>query len=282
MKKIISRKEAADVLGVSLQTINNWIKKGLISCVTIHGRVNIERSSFDKIKGMLSDVAETENEILRYKKIINEEKSVLENVLQSLKMESNFIKSCNVKSLFSTAYVILSKGKCCDRTIDCVCRFIDGENYSDIGNVYGIKSARARQIVESGIRILNRVDKYSDILRENNRLRDELHRVNVTNKSLKQMCDSLQNDSGKYNIDKRDGDMPDIFYTKLSDIDFTIRCHNCLKSAEIDTVYDLVQFDRKDILKFRNFGHKTLMELDSFLENNGLSFGMKLDDIIKK
>lgn len=282
MKKLISRKEAAEVLGVSLQTINSWIKKGLISCVTIHGRVNIERSSFDKVKSMLSDVSDTEDEILRYKNRINEEKSILEDILHSLKMESDFIKSCNVKSLFSKAYIILSKGKCYDRTIDCVCRFIGGETYSDIGSVYGITSARARQIVESGIRILNRVDKYSDILRENNRLRDELYRANLTNKSLKQLCDSLQVDAGKCNIDKRDVDMPDIFYTKLSDIDFTIRCHNCLNSAEIYTVYDLVQFDRKDMLKFRNFGHKTLMELDSFLENNGLSFGMKLDDILKK
>ena len=64
--------------------------------------------------------------------------------------------------------------------------------------------------------------------------------------------------------------------SKLVDLDLSVRALNCLKAAEIDTLGDLVQFDKNDMLKFRNFGKKSLTELEELVENKGLSFGMNL------
>lgn len=60
---------------------------------------------------------------------------------------------------------------------------------------------------------------------------------------------------------------------KLSDLNLSVRALNCLKAAEVDTLGDLVQYNKNDLLKFRNFGRKSLTELDELLERLHLSFG---------
>ena len=70
--------------------------------------------------------------------------------------------------------------------------------------------------------------------------------------------------------------MRQLFKTKLSDLDLSVRALNCLKAAEVDTLGQLVKYHRSDLLKFRNFGKKSLTELDELLEKNGLAFGMDI------
>lgn len=68
--------------------------------------------------------------------------------------------------------------------------------------------------------------------------------------------------------------MRQLLKTKLVDLDLSVRALNCLKAAEVDTLGDLVRYNKNDLLKFRNFGKKSLTELDELLENMNLSFGM--------
>jgi DNA-directed RNA polymerase subunit alpha len=70
--------------------------------------------------------------------------------------------------------------------------------------------------------------------------------------------------------------MRQLLKTKLVDLDLSVRALNCLKAADVDTLGDLVTYNRNDLLKFRNFGKKSLTELDDLLENMGLSFGMDI------
>ena len=64
--------------------------------------------------------------------------------------------------------------------------------------------------------------------------------------------------------------------TKLVDMDLSVRALNCLKSAEVETLGDLVKFNKTDLLKFRNFGKKSLSELEELLTGLGLHFGMDI------
>ncbi len=68
--------------------------------------------------------------------------------------------------------------------------------------------------------------------------------------------------------------MRQLLKTKLIDLDLSVRALNCLKAAEVETLGDLVKFNKNDLLKFRNFGKKSLTELDELLESMNLSFGM--------
>ena len=70
--------------------------------------------------------------------------------------------------------------------------------------------------------------------------------------------------------------MRQLLKTKLVDMDLSVRALNCLKAADIETLGDLVSFNKNDLLKFRNFGKKSLTELEDLVENKGLSFGMNL------
>ena len=70
--------------------------------------------------------------------------------------------------------------------------------------------------------------------------------------------------------------MRQLLNSRLSDMDLSVRALNCLKAAEVDTLCQLVKYHRNDLLKFRNFGKKSLTELDELLERNGLAFGMDI------
>ncbi len=70
--------------------------------------------------------------------------------------------------------------------------------------------------------------------------------------------------------------MRQLLKTKLVDMDLSVRALNCLKAAEVDTLGDLVSFNKSDLMKFRNFGKKSLTELEELVHNKGLNFGMDL------
>jgi len=67
-----------------------------------------------------------------------------------------------------------------------------------------------------------------------------------------------------------------ILMMKLADMELSVRALNCLKMAEVETVADLVSFRKSDLLKFRNFGKKSMDELEELVRSKGLSFGMNL------
>jgi DNA-directed RNA polymerase subunit alpha len=70
--------------------------------------------------------------------------------------------------------------------------------------------------------------------------------------------------------------MRQLLKTKLIDMDLSVRALNCLKAAEVDTLGDLVSYNKNDLMKFRNFGKKSLTELDELVAIKGLTFGMNL------
>ena len=70
--------------------------------------------------------------------------------------------------------------------------------------------------------------------------------------------------------------MRKVLKTPLNDMDLSVRAYNCLKAADIRTLGDLVQLDMQDMMKFRNFGKKSLTELENLVQEKGLTFGMDL------
>ena len=68
--------------------------------------------------------------------------------------------------------------------------------------------------------------------------------------------------------------MRQLLKTKLLDMNLSVRALNCLKAADVETLGDLVQYNKNDLLKFRNFGKKSMDELNELMERLGLTFGM--------
>ena len=70
--------------------------------------------------------------------------------------------------------------------------------------------------------------------------------------------------------------MRQLLKTRLVDLDLSVRALNCLKAADVDTLGELVAYNKSDLLKFRNFGKKSLTELEELVNIKGLNFGMDL------
>ena len=89
---------------------------------------------------------------------------------------------------------------------------------------------------------------------------------------------TLENDeqNGEEEFDEEVLHMRQLLKSKLVDMDLSVRALNCLKSAEVETLGELVVFNKTDLLKFRNIGKKSLTELDELLANLNLSFGMDI------
>ena len=83
---------------------------------------------------------------------------------------------------------------------------------------------------------------------------------------------SIESDSKE--LDEESLHMRHLLMTKLSDMGLSVRAYNCLKAADIDTFADLVSYSRAELMKFRNFGRKSLNEIDLLVEKMKLSFGM--------
>ena len=75
-------------------------------------------------------------------------------------------------------------------------------------------------------------------------------------------------------LDEESLRMRHVLLTKLSDMGLSVRAYNCLKAADIDTFADLVSYSRSELMRFRNFGRKSLNEIDVLVEKMKLSFGM--------
>ena len=81
-------------------------------------------------------------------------------------------------------------------------------------------------------------------------------------------------ESDSKELDEESLRMRHLLLTKLSDMGLSVRAYNCLKAAEIDTFADLVAYSRNELMKFRNFGKKSLNEIDQLVEKMKLTFGM--------
>ncbi len=81
---------------------------------------------------------------------------------------------------------------------------------------------------------------------------------------------------GEEEVDEHMLHMRKLLKTNLDDMELSVRAYNCLKAAKINSLADLVQFETHELLKFRNFGKKSLVEIEELLTEKGLTFGMDL------
>ena len=80
-------------------------------------------------------------------------------------------------------------------------------------------------------------------------------------------------------VDEQTLQLRKILKTPLEDLDLSVRAFNCLKAAKINSLSELVQYEQEELMKFRNFGQKSLSEIEQMLGERGLHFGMDLSKL---
>lgn len=277
--KIISRKEAADMLGVCTQSVSNYIKRGLLrQAGCARKRVCfVYLKEVEALAGKSQNIERMESSITSYEKELSEKESALKQEMEAFYAEKNIwhhYARYDFKRAILACAAIVSVS---DRSIDILSGFLSGNSLEEIGKYHQLSRERVRQILCKTIRILNyRTDKYNELRKENFELKGK---VRLLESECKDLLEEIKQEEGKkkpkHNL--MDGFMPwegmDLS-TKLTDLDLSMRALNCLKSADIETLYELVRCKKTDLLKIRNMGKKSLTEIYEMLGMFNLSLGM--------
>ena len=149
--------------------------------------------------------------------------------------------------------------------------------YTPIKNVsYQIESTRVGQRTDyEKLTIQVRTDGTihpEDAVREASRILIQ-HLMLITDENITFDSPSSRQDDV---VDEHILHMRKLLKTSLEDLDLSVRAYNCLKAAKINTLGEMVQYDTHELLKFRNFGKKSLVEIEELLQEKGLTFGMDL------
>ncbi|MBQ3813635.1 MAG: hypothetical protein II841_08725 [Bacteroidales bacterium] len=288
-KKFYTRQEAADILGVHPQSVSNYAAKGLLHEFQKGPYKMYPREEVDALNVLpaFHDVKHIEEATEAMQQEISEMHAKVSVRYEEMKQEfKRVFTDGHEDNWFRYREIIMQVLKlACDDTLtyrdeELVHDVLNFPSLQDVADRYGLSRERVRQVFE---RSLRRIMKFRDIATS------RLDRANETIEMLKRQNDELKAtiwalehpELGKPATDVVDEltkfrhTVP--FNIPLKDLGLSVRAFNCCKAAEIETVGDLCAHTRLDMIKMRNFGRKSLNELDILLEKMKLGFGMWTD-----
>lgn len=277
----ITRNKAAEILGVSRQTISNYIKEGILgSYADEHGITYVNSEDIEKYAKKYKMIAANEKmiddklkEVEAHKRAINVELTELRNrATANGKLAENA-----VGMLFGVINAMSHLGVLPNLTYresSLLKDIINGMTYDELSIKYGVSATRIRQIAE---KTCNKLTYNEDIviaeLSTNRALMSEVDHLNKLVKSIQISYDEYRRGNG----DKPVSGVvlpPLILSRDINDCGFSVRILNSLRWCEVYTVGDLLcKFHGKsDLYKIRNLGKKTISIILDFIEENNLSF----------
>ena len=287
-------------------TIGNALRRVLLSSLEGYAISGIKISGvdheFSTIKGVLEDVTEIVLNLkqVRLKKVIDDE-SAAEKIYIALKNQSQFKaehieKHTNVYQVMNPDLVIanmdgnvnleieltITKGRgyvaADENSKEHPIGYIPIDSiYTPIKNVkYAVEPYRVEQRVDFEKLVLDITTDGTihpeEAVKEASRILIQ-HMMLITDEHIS--FDSPASTETEM-VDEHVLHMRKLLKTPLEDLDLSVRAFNCLKAAKINSLEELVQFNTNDLLKFRNFGKKSLVEIEALLNEKGLGFGMDL------
>ena len=277
----ITRKKAAEILGLSRQTISNYIKQGLIgSCVGEHGILYVNSEDVEKYAKKYKMLAANEKmiddklkEVEAHKRAINVELTELRNrATANGKLAANA-----VGMLFGVINAMSHLGitpKLGYRQYQILKDIINGMTYDELSIKYGLSATRIRQIV---VMICNSLTDNEDTaiaeIATNQYLRNVIDGLKKKLKAVQTSYDEYRLAKGEVPIS--DAILPPLILGKdVNDCGFPVRILNMFKWCDVYTVGDLLRkfHCKSDLDKIRNIGTKSVCIILDFIEENNLSF----------
>ena len=273
----ITRNKAAEALGVTPQTISNYVKDGILG-------------GFIGIKNTLYVNADDVDKYLKKYRFIAVKEEIIDRKLRELKARENEINNRLAdtrKELLGVRYetpsaIILAKAlfraaiipRLSTREMDIIDMYIDGESLQEIADVFSLTSTRINQILAKALRkFTEQTDEITANLRESSELEAEI-------RSLRISIAALKKDYNDYRLSHGDTDddsmfaPPEILLKPIEECGFSRRVISVLNWEKVYDVNGLVTkfFCLDDILKLRNIGRGSIYEIKFFIEKHGLLF----------
>ncbi len=286
-------------------TIGNALRRVLLSSLDGYAIVGVKITGvdheFSTIKGVLEDVTEIILNLkqIRFKKVLDDD-STSNKIFLTIKDKEQFVagdieKHTNVFSITNPDMVICNLESLVTLEIELTIQkgrgYVPAEEH-DLGDVpvgYIPLDAVFTPIKNVKYSIENtRVEQRTDFEKLNLDIKTDgtIHPEFAVKEAAKILIQHLMlisdenitfetSESKEYDIvDEHVLQMRKLLKTNLEDMDLSVRAYNCLKAAKINSLEELVSFNTNDLLKFRNFGKKSLVEIEALLIEKGLSFGM--------
>ena len=277
----ITRNKAAEILGVSRQTISNYIKEGILgSYVGEHGIMYVNSEDIEKYAQKYKMLAANEKmiddklkEVEAHKRAINVELTELRNrATANGKLAANAV--CMLFSVINAMSHLGITPKLGYRQYQILKDIINGMTYDELSIKYGLSATRIRQIV---VMICNSLTDNEDAaiaeIATNKDLRIVIENLKKKLKAVQTSYDEYRRAKGEVPIS--DAILPPLILGKdVNDCGFPVRILNMFKWCDIYTVGDLLRkfHGKSDLDKIRNIGTKSVCIILDFIEENNLSF----------
>ena len=277
----ITRNKAAEILGVSRQTISNYIKEGILgSYVDEHGFTYVNSEDIEKYAQKYKMITVNEKmideklkEVEARKRAINVELTELRNrATANGKLAENA-----VGMLFGVINAMSHLGVLPNLTYresNLLKDIINGMTYDELSIKYGVSATRIRQLAE---KTCNKLTYNEDIviaeLSTNRAVMSEVDHLNKVVKSLQISYDEYRRGNGDKPLSG--AVLPPLILSRdINDCGFSVRILNAFRWIEVYTVGDLLRkfHGKSDLYKIRNLGKKTILIILDFIEENNLSF----------
>ena len=296
--KLIQVTEAAERLGVSRQTLENWGKNGTLKIHKTGKPGNAHWVDADTIEALADTIQDVEK---ARQKLQQEQEQLRADYRKEHELRRDIERELFMVSKFKTAayagefYMSIPKmldeiGLLNQREAQIMCHIINGQDLGWIAEEYGLTRARVTQIFYKGCRKARELSTIKQQLDELESLRVEVanmrQEMKVMSKDLKVQQIAEQEllemeEAERIEYIKKTDHLLILLGTRLVDCDISVRSLNCVKSLDIKTIGDLARAQKTDLLKLRNFGRRSLSELDDFLNSKGLTFGMDVEKIYR-
>ena len=279
--KRITRKQAAEKLGVTPQTISNYVQEGLLGGYK------------DKANTLYVNGDDLEKFAKKYKLISVSEKA-LDEKLKELKRAKDEV--CNeladmrkslvgkrVKGVYSrdVGRLIARLFWCShvpglkQREFEVLSNYLEGDDVEDLAEYYGLTINRIRQLLQKAFyRFVNRSQLIRTSMRTNCQLEHEVNQLTKRLDDLRKQYYELKQSKDEEAMDKTMIRPPKLFARSLSDCGLSVRVVNCLKAKDAYTIEDLMTVFHclEDFKDMRNFGNKCCKQVEAFIESNHLVF----------
>ena len=293
MARLISRDEAAMLLDVTPQTISNWVEKGILKYHQVDHQLKIDKATIEKYFDTLSDLAFIEKRVFAARRdLLLAEKELeknLDDTRSAIHLLGKGVPAYLINEIFSAIIEASGDDVLKERERNILTMLLEGKDVVDVAEDYGLTRSRIMQIASHAVRKLATVKTFSELRKECKQLVFENKNFPIVVQSFQNRIKELErlNDiedvpvsEYDYLLGDKGGTFTALMDTKVIDLNITVRSLNCLKAADIETLGDLIKYNKTDLLKFRNFGKKSMTELDDLLDSMNLHFGMDVDAII--
>lgn len=271
--------EAASLLGVTRQTVKNWISDGFIPYVKRNTCFYVSEKSLSVLYPSLEELNKThqklKNETARQKELIRQSEEY--KTYFASEMYDGETKLLTKEVIRKSAISILQACGASKRSLDIFCTVIDGGTRNDLSEKYNLHPERIRVILNDTVDSIKKAESYKDLARKVSALESSLcelqEEIKLKDEEIQHLRAELAKED-KITEKAKENNMDRNLYkklcTKLIDCNLSVRALRCAEKMNVETISDFLAFKKDTWMQLRNFGKKTLKEYEALINEMGL------------